>query len=273
MQLGSFATEGPTARTAACADCCAAARDALEGEFPRPGRNRDDASVAWTGHELIVAGGTRTDATATKTTEAYDPVTNRWHRLDDFPLAARGGQLTAWTGHDLFVWGGSCTRTTKAPHLSTDCGLLGDGALLDPATGHWRVVSAAPPGTEASAAAVVDAYGDVVVLGGSIINSTSDAISRRAVSYDPVSNRWRRLPDVPEPAGHTSVGITAVRWGADVLAAATWEHLSHDAPGETSGYGGTDLLLLDTAKGTWSKLKTPRRPNSTRPRSSRSATS
>ena len=125
-------------------------------------------------------------------------------------------------------------------------------------TGHWRVVSAAPAGTGADpdVTAVTDAYGHVVVLGGSIVNSTSDAISRRAASYDPASNRWRRLPDLPEPAAHSLVAITAVRWGHDVLAAATWEHLTHDAPGETSGYGGTDLLLLNTATGTWTKLKT-----------------
>ena len=222
---------------------------------PDPAGERDDASVAWTGHELIVAGGTRIDGTATKATEAYDPATNRWRRLDDFPLAARGGQLTAWDGHEMFVWGGGCTRTTKAPHLATDCGILQDGALLNPATGHWRVVSTAPAGTEADATAVADALGHVVVFGGSVVNSTSDAISKRAASYDPASNRWRRLPDLPEPAGHTPVAITAVRWGASVLAAATWEHLTHDAPGETSGYGGTDLLLLNTATGTWTKLK------------------
>ncbi len=223
---------------------------------PDPAGERGDAAVAWTGHELIVAGGTRSDGTATKTTEAYNPATNRWRRLDDFPLAARGGQLTAWTGHEILVWGGVCTRTTRPAHLPTECGLLNDGALLDPTTGHWRVISAAPAGTEASSAAVVDAYGNVVVLGGSIITSTSAAISRRAASYDPASNRWRPLPDVPEPAGHSLVAITGVRWGSDILAAATWEHLTHDGPGETNGTGATDLLLLDTAKGTWTRLTT-----------------
>jgi N-acetylneuraminic acid mutarotase len=193
MRLGKLAAQGGSA-TAPLSALTVTQLQAMHWNASSrdPAGNRDDASVAWTGHELIVAGRTRIDGTATKTIEAYDPATNHWRRLDEFPLAARGGQLTAWTGHDLFVWSGGCTRTTKAPHLSTDCGILQDGALPDPVTGHWRVVSAAPAGTEAPATAAVDPYGDVVVLGGSIVNGTSDAISRRAASYDPAAGRWRR---------------------------------------------------------------------------------
>lgn len=91
-----------------------------------PAAPRSNMLAVWTGKEMLVWGGLGNpdptqdqsglsrdspylDPAATVPLAdgaAYDPAANRWRRLDDAGLLARGYPLGAWDGRRLLVWGG-----------------------------------------------------------------------------------------------------------------------------------------------------------------------
>jgi hypothetical protein len=220
---------------------------------------RDTVITAWTGHELLAVGGQRSaDGAAYTGADAYDPQTGRWQVLPSLPLVARDAPASAWTGYGLFVWGGTSTPGGRPQ----DGQGLRDGAILDVAHRRWTMLPAGPLPALTSAVAITDAADHVIILGGQPDEGANSSggvplVSRRVASYDPASRTWRTLPDLPAVTGHDLVGLTAVRWGSRILAAATWQHVVHTAPGATEGNGGVDLFLLDSKQGTWSRFAVP----------------
>jgi N-acetylneuraminic acid mutarotase len=89
-------------------------------EFPRTG-----FVCAWTGHQLVVWGGTAVGGTIPPHGETYDPVMNIWSALPRAPLSARTDAVAVWTGHELIIWGGVDARTGDT---------LSDGAVFTPAS-------------------------------------------------------------------------------------------------------------------------------------------
>ena len=90
---------------------------------------------AWTGKELIVAGG------FTKTTDgelyfrnaaAYNPATNTWRLLPPMP-SRRAGGTALWDGKEVLFIGGDSGSGTL-PALS--------GMAYNPKTNHWRMLPA-----------------------------------------------------------------------------------------------------------------------------------
>jgi hypothetical protein len=89
-------------------------------EYPRGG----DAS-AWTGHHLVVWGGTIGDHTIPPHGEAYDPTMDTWSAMPRSPLRARYAPIAVWTGTSVVFWGGADAR---------NWGRLYDGATFTPAS-------------------------------------------------------------------------------------------------------------------------------------------
>jgi hypothetical protein len=115
---------------------------------------------------------------------AYDPVMNQWHLFPTAPLAGRERHVAVWTGSEMIIWGGV-----------NSTGVLHDGAALNPSTGKWRQIPDAPF-TFREPLAVWTGV-EMIVVG---TEFTPNAITRqrvRAAAYDPVTNRWRELPDLP----------------------------------------------------------------------------
>jgi hypothetical protein len=96
-------------------------------EFPRTG-----FVCAWTGHQLVVWGGTAVGGTIPPHGETYDPVTNIWSALPRAPLSARIDAVAVWTGHELIIWGGVDARAGVDARIHDT---LSDGAALTPASG------------------------------------------------------------------------------------------------------------------------------------------
>ncbi|HEV3365566.1 MAG TPA: hypothetical protein VG795_15765, partial [Acidimicrobiia bacterium] len=168
---------------------------------------------AWTGRQLVVWGGEAADGhRPAGDGAAYDPGTDRWEVLPPAPIRARFGASAVWTGREVLFWGGQGGFDTT----------FGDGAAYDPATRRWRVLPAAPIGPRTSHQAAWTGT-EMVVWGGfgrccpigRVIHDPA------AAAYNPVSERWRRVADVPLPwSGDDGSAVTMVVGGEPLI----WRH-------------------------------------------------
>ena len=146
---------------------------------------RYDASVAWTGQELLIWGGESCAGASCPNDRAphladgaaYNAANDAWRKLATAPLSGREAAATVWTGTEMLVWGGT-----------TGQALLADGAAYNPAEDTWRALAAAPLSPRNGAGAVWTGR-EMVVWGG------SDADDGAA--YDPAADRWRSIARAP----------------------------------------------------------------------------
>jgi hypothetical protein len=209
----------------------------------------------WTGEYIIAWSGGETGPSAPVTGGvAYHLADNRWRELPEAPLTARTSHSSVWTGSEVIYWGGR--RGFSEPNTA-----FADGAAFNPATNTWRMVSAAPIGPRFAHEAVWTGT-EMIVWGGlerccpidSVIHDTA------AAAYNPVTDTWRRLPDVPAPwsgdggpAIVAAVGSDMLVWRGNRLgrfdvAANAWRDLGSppsrpDNCMSTGGPGGVGALL------------------------------
>lgn len=209
---------------------------------------RDQASVVWTGSDLLVWGGVtygsgngilRADGAA------YNPSTGRWRTLSQAPLSARYGQVSVWDGTEMIVWGGYALSS------STYAG-VNDGAAYAPATDSWRMLPAAPM-TPTTQLVAVWTGSEVVLLGdGPATSITQLGGPFDGAAYDPSTDRWRSVTPPTPPTGHSLMWVSAVQAGAELLAWSDWEINGPCGSGCTTGTTGTDLFRYDERTSTWS---------------------
>lgn len=164
---------------------------------------------AWTGSELLIWGGEgyTTDTCrpadggpmlcgdqARNDGAAFDPSTDSWRMLAPAPLPAdQGSSFTyrgVWAGEELVVWGGPEAK----------------GAAYDPGTDTWREVADGPlgPRHRFGMALTTGESLEVLVAGGSVTTGSRQfgvpdtAMSAEVAAYDPSTDSWRILPDLPE---------------------------------------------------------------------------
>jgi galactose oxidase-like protein len=161
-------------------------------------------AAAWTGRQLVVWGGQSGDGRQPAGDgAAYDPGADRWEVLAPAPVAARFGATAVWTGREVLFWGGQ-----GGPGMT-----LADGAAYDPATRHWRALPPAPIGPRTSHEAVWTGK-EMVVWGGFAHCCPIDSVIHdpAAAAYDPATDRWRRIADIPPPwSGDDGTAVTMVR--------------------------------------------------------------
>jgi hypothetical protein len=115
---------------------------------------------------------------------AYDPASRKWHPIPSAPLAGRERHVAVWTGSEMIVWGGE-----------NSTGVLRDGAALSPSTDKWRVIADAPFTLREPLAVWTGV--EVLVVGTEFTPNATPRQRERAAAYDPATDRWRVLPDVP----------------------------------------------------------------------------
>jgi N-acetylneuraminic acid mutarotase len=139
----------------------------------------------------------------------YDPATDKWSEMP--PMGrARGGAGATVIGDKLYVVdGGPQPYNVEEPrpayaHLE----------VFDFRTGKWSVKAPPPVGVHHVEAASL--VGKVYMAGGRIDEEKSSAAF---VRYDPASDKWTRLPDLPEgkvsSLGVVSAGGKIVVFGGD----------------------------------------------------------
>jgi hypothetical protein len=169
-------------------------------ELATPPVMRYGAATAWTGDQLFVWGGARSDLRGPEPGGyVLDTRIGAWREMAPSPLAARSSPATAWTGTELLVWGGG-DETARLEH--------GDGAAYDPQGDTWRRLPAAP----LSARAPLSVWtGEELIVWGT--SARGNPVPTDGAAYRPATDSWRKIPQGPVEL----TDATAVWTGAEMV--------------------------------------------------------
>jgi len=211
---------------------------------------RDNASVVWTGHELLVWGGAsgKHEDQLRADGAAYNPSTGTWRVLPPAPLSAREGPAAVWTGHELVVWGGY--DDVRDGHLHA----AADGAAYSPSTNTWQMLPAAPIAPRVFAVAVWTGS-QVLLLGGRPANGTVRVPNYSdGATYDPATRRWQPVaPPVAPNNDPVTWSIAAPIDGHRVLAWSQWSKRRALSAQSSEQWGGADLFVYDSDTNSWAR--------------------
>jgi N-acetylneuraminic acid mutarotase len=173
-----------------------------------PLARRRNAMGAWTGSELVVAGGMSRSvpgpvARIYHDGAAYNPVTRSWRKLPPMPGGRYGG-IALWDGSEVLFLGGYATGgSTPAAR----------GLAYNPAANRWRVLPAMPYPRSGFAAVWTGHL--ALVWGGLMGPAPARVPPPHGEAYDPATNRWTALPESPL---HGRGSPAAVWTGTEMIA-------------------------------------------------------
>ncbi len=206
--------------------------------LPEP---RSEVAAAPVDGRVVVVGGFLESGANSRRVDAYDPARDSWTRLPDFPVsvdpaaaASAHGRLVVVGGYGAdrrpmraaFRFDGSRWRALPRPPEEraaaaaaatataggtvwvvggrTRDGLATTMLALDLRTLRWRTLPGPKPREHLAATAL---GGTVYAIGGRRAGYDTNLATVEA--YDPRTNRWKRLPDLPDARGGT--GAAAIR--------------------------------------------------------------
>lgn len=167
---------------------------------------------AWTGTELVVAGGLASpsgvagpDARAAVDGAAWKASSDSWQPIAPMPLpiGTNTWPTAVWTGHEVLVWSSSPSNLETPGREVVEA--------YDPARNQWRVL----PGsglTPRADSVVVWTGTELVVWGGRSWDYTTTYAD--GARLDPSTGTWRSLPPAPVPGRS---GATASWSGHEML--------------------------------------------------------
>ena len=139
---------------------------------------------------LFVAGGYDDDGVELRSVERYSPASDTWEAVASMTLARHRHQLVALGGF-LYAIGGWSRGARVA---TAEC--------YDPAANTWAPIASMASARSSFAAAAMGGF--LYVTGG--VGGPAGGprvVLRRCERYDPASNTWSRIADLPEPRrGH-----------------------------------------------------------------------
>jgi N-acetylneuraminic acid mutarotase len=130
---------------------------------------------------------------STVKSEVYDPATNIWSRLADFPTR-RGWVTASAVGGKCYVIGGG--SVPFQPTLTTV-------AEYDPQTNSWRSRAPLPAGRSSAGSVAVN--GKIYVIGGGDTLWWSTKPLSPVAIYDPATDKWSQGADMPTPRSGLAV--------------------------------------------------------------------
>jgi len=165
---------------------------------------RADASGAWTGKELVVAGGSAghgSGARIFRSGAAYNPSTHTWRRLPLMPRRPVGGPAL-WDGKEILFLSTSSAR----------------GMAYNPVKNSWRLLPAMP--LPRSGFAAVWTGHHVLIWGGLSGRFPTWAPPPRGEAYNPATNQWSALPASPLHGRASPVAVWTghkmIVWGGNI---------------------------------------------------------
>jgi N-acetylneuraminic acid mutarotase len=205
---------------------------------------RQEAAFAELDGKMYLAGGFENGGAESARHDVYDVATDTWSMLPPMPEPAHHLSGVGLGGKVYYVGG-----------LQT-LGFRPTGRLwaYDPATGAWSARAGLPPGRERGAGAVAVHDGKIVYAGGQRI--VTDPLPRRVPVvdvdlYDPSTDTWSRLPDMPTPRDHLGLAVVG-----DTAYAIGGRRLRFDLPVTatealdlTTRQWRTDLAPIPTSRG------------------------
>lgn len=167
---------------------------------------RQEHSVAAVGGKVYVIGGIVANPTGGFTTtgrmEVYDTRRDTWSDAAPLPVAMNHPNVAA-VGGRIYVLGGLSGGDAWQA--------LGDSFVYDPLADRWTRLRSVPAGIERGSAAI-GVHGTKILLAGGMrtlvpgpggLQDTVDTAS----SYDIVSDRWERLPSLPQARDHVGGAV------------------------------------------------------------------
>jgi hypothetical protein len=197
----------------------------------------NDPELVWTGSSLVAWGGQDVVGRSTFGGVSYDPRTDTWTRLPDYPIVAGERRGAAWTGDELLVWTatGVVSWTPGSPewrvrawpppvYPRNDGVWTGDevlywqdGVAYEAATDAWRVIDRVPIELEQPRAVWAD--DELVVLG---MNVDGPGLPfTTTLAFDPETNQWRELSSPPD------IQVTTASLAADAPMVVAADYLGH----------------------------------------------
>ncbi len=202
---------------------------------------RTEVAAAPLGNRIVVAGGFLASGGNSRRVDAYDTVRDTWSRLPDLPVSVDHAAAASWRGRVVvvggygadraplraaFLYDGRRWRSLPAPPEEraaaaaaatadgrvwvlggrTGSGLATRALVLDLRTMRWRAVRGPRPREHLAATSL---GGRVFAVGGRLAGYDTNLGTVEA--YDPRTNRWARLPDLPDPRGGTGAAAIAGR--------------------------------------------------------------
>ena len=171
------------------------------------------APAVWTGSEVVVwGGGFGPDGTHEVGGATYDPAANEWSELPEAPIDVAAGATAVWTGKEVIFWGGA------EPSRNVQRALLGSGAAYDPADRSWRRLPESPLTARTYHEAVWTGE-EMIVWGGVTQCCPIDSVihDATAAAYDPETDTWRELADVPTPWSGDDGPAVSEMFGGDMF--------------------------------------------------------
>ena len=145
----------------------------------------------------------------------YDTVTDEWSEFVPLP-AARGGGAAALLDRNLHFFGGTNGDRTEDV---VDHWVIS----LDDPNPQWREAAPLAVGRNHIAGVALD--GKIYAVGGQLNDAAAAIFLKNFDVYDPVTDEWNRLPDLPTPRSHFTAS-TLVDEGRIILVAGQTRHLT-----------------------------------------------
>ena len=211
-------------------------------EIASPGFSPAFAEAVWTGEEMLVFGGVGGRGTSNLVgAAAYNPLTDSWRRLADLPYGLErvadstlgDGVVYAWPSFIHFT----VDRDDRPP------------LAYDLAADEWQQLPPLPDGAPSSPSLVWT--GDRLFAYGAGSDAEGDAIGI-SMTYDPVDQTWRFVPQSPLETVSSSEGTEASQkavWGdGEVYIWTGWVGTDWEEP-------ITRVVSYDPAVDSWRELE------------------
>src|SRR5207248_1849351 len=165
-------------------------------------RGRSYHTAVWTGHEMIVWGGTSAGDNLS-TGGRYNPGANSWLPTSATNAAtARVGHTVVWTGSEMIVWGGQ------------NSGYLNNGGRYNPTTNSWTPTGKTPTARRYHVA--VWTGSEMIIWGGIVPFNLDPAFyTNTGGKYDPSTDSWAATTTMQAPTGRELP--TAVWTGSEMI--------------------------------------------------------
>jgi N-acetylneuraminic acid mutarotase len=179
---------------------------------------------------------------------AYNTDTDKWSTLPSLP-EARGGGAAVVLKNKLHFFNGAKFDGTNGGFQED----MTDHWVLDlmKKGGGWKSLKSNSLGRNHVGGVVFD--GLIYAIGGQFFEEEGCSNQKIAEVYNPATNKWRRIADLPIGTGHISPSTVATKHGIVVVGGVTDKNRGCKPP----GYKRSQLLFYNPKTDTWADIQSP----------------
>ncbi|ABX05450.1 kelch repeat-containing protein [Herpetosiphon sp.] len=198
------------------------------------------APVVADGHLIYVLGGYIGNSPGGSTDHVwvYNTLTNAWSRGPDLP-EDRGAAGATKLGREIHFFGGAHRRNLHLEEWDSN-----KHFVLNLDTQVWRTAAPMPNARNHLGAATLNGY--VYAIGGQYLAAESTAAQVEVNRYDPSTDTWTRVADLPKGRGHITSSVFEVDGRIMVVGGSV--------NGGDYGLASADVMLYDPNDDVWMKL-------------------